>query len=293
MNPDETHGRFLPSRVFSRWKWIVRFGLLIVPFILFLSGSVQLYFSPTRYDSGTVFEIVNGPGLRETQELLLSDKVIARVVEKLELPRRLGTDRDNCITGIRENLKTAILRETNMIRLDVTMGNKVDARDAAEEIPRAVISYVSDTLRARSNEKIIEIKRFESDEIDRAKELSARWIKLQDVHGENPAEPGAVIALERARSAALRSEAEVANFGSLIQAEQTTLIGEMPRLVVHTPARINNTPASPKTGEELGNLILTCLAWALGAALLLPYLLELVFPPTSPRQPLPDPIVEL
>jgi hypothetical protein len=28
---NEITGRFLPSRAYGRWKWAVRFGLLIVP----------------------------------------------------------------------------------------------------------------------------------------------------------------------------------------------------------------------------------------------------------------------
>lgn len=57
----EIRGRFLPSRVYSRWKWTVRFGLLIVPFLSFLAGGLTLYLTPGTYRSTTLIELENGP----------------------------------------------------------------------------------------------------------------------------------------------------------------------------------------------------------------------------------------
>ena len=293
METAHVHGRFLPSRVFSRWKWTVRFGLLIVPLVLFLAGSLQIYFRPSRYLSQTVFEITKGPSLRETEELLRSENVLSRASEKLELPRRLELDRDNCVAGIRKNLETRILKDTRMIRLEVTMHRNVHARDLAEEIPRSLVGYLAESMIAQSERKVAELERLATAEADRARELSNKWIKLEEVHGKNPADPGAATAIERARRAALAAELEVERLGSLKQAERTHLIDQLPRLVVHTEARISSTPLTPKSGEEMGRLVVTCLAWALAAALLLPYLFELAFPPAARPQKTPDPPIDL
>lgn len=293
MEMEDLQGRFLPSRVFTRWKWPVRFGLWIVPLVLFLAGALQLYLSPNRYRSTTVFEILNGPSLRETEELLRSEGVLNRVAGTLELPNRLEIDRDTCVTVIQENLETEILKDTRMIRLEVTLIRNTDARDVADETPRALVQYLADNMRRRSEEKIAEILRLTSVEIDRAKELSIQWIKLEEVHGGKPTDPGAVTAIERARQSTLRAEAEVERLNALRQAEQTSLIERLPRLVVHTAPRIGSTPESPKDGEGLGWIVLESLGWALGFTLLLPYLLELAFPPATKRSMAPTPAFDL
>ena len=72
MSSTETSGRFLPSRIYSRWKWAIRFGLLLVPFLILLSGGI------------TLFGLENGPPPQEIVELVKSRSVLARVVDRLQ-----------------------------------------------------------------------------------------------------------------------------------------------------------------------------------------------------------------
>ncbi|RYD28072.1 MAG: hypothetical protein EOP87_20210, partial [Verrucomicrobiaceae bacterium] len=65
-------GRFLPSRVYARWKWTVRFGLSALPLILFLAGAFTLYLSPARYRSTAVFEYLGSRSPAEAAALLRS-----------------------------------------------------------------------------------------------------------------------------------------------------------------------------------------------------------------------------
>ena len=65
-------GRFLPSRVYARWKWTVRCGLCVVPLILFLAGSVVVYLQPGRYQSTTVFKYTGERPAAEVVALALS-----------------------------------------------------------------------------------------------------------------------------------------------------------------------------------------------------------------------------
>jgi|GEM_PF-5355183 len=43
MDADEITGRFLPSRVYCRWKWTVRAGLTVVPMLVLLGGGLVLF----------------------------------------------------------------------------------------------------------------------------------------------------------------------------------------------------------------------------------------------------------
>jgi hypothetical protein len=278
MNADEIRGRFLPSRVFARWRWTVRCGLWIVPMLVLLAGGLRLYLSPSIYRSFCVFEIVNGPDLRETGELLRSDRVLDRVSDQLELPRRLGVDRVNCGEIIRKNLRTEVLPGTRMIRLDITLHQRAEARDIAAELPRSLVATHADSLRADTAAKVVEIDRLITAASDRARELSVEWIRLEEIHGGESGDPAAAAAIGRARTIATRAEAGVSQLSSLKQAEQTRLIGELPRLVVHTEALIPTRREPAGGGDELGRLVLHSLGWGLAVALLLPYLLELLFP---------------
>lgn len=285
MDPETIDGRFLPSRVFHRWKWVVRTSLSIIPLVLFLSGSLRIYLSPAKFSSSTVFEVINGPALREIEEYLRTGDVISRAVDHLQIQRQLQMDRDLCVSTLRENLETEIFRDTHIIRLQVTLSSAVIARDVAEELPKSLVADLTDTLTARSEQRIAEIRQLESVAADRAKEVSTRWIKLQEVHGPSPENAGAAIAIENARSATHQAEAEMAKWTALVQEEQTQRIHQQPRLVVHTKPQIANNPVDSRQGHPLGMLVLECIGWALALALALPYLLELLFP-NDKRQPM-------
>ena len=72
-------GRFLPCKIYVRWKWTLRFGLFAVPLIVFLIGGVLLYLAPTKYESKAVFEY-HGPRTPvEAAALLKSRNVLIEV----------------------------------------------------------------------------------------------------------------------------------------------------------------------------------------------------------------------
>lgn len=69
----EIRGRFLPSRVYSHWKWTVRFGLLLIPFLSFLAGGLTSTSPRAPYRSTPLIELENGPELHEfTVQSLIS-----------------------------------------------------------------------------------------------------------------------------------------------------------------------------------------------------------------------------
>ena len=89
MSSTEIRGRFIPSRVYNRWKWTVRFGLLLIPFLIFLCGGLLLFLTPSKYSSTTLIELENGPPPQECMELLKSRGILDLVSEHLELTKRL------------------------------------------------------------------------------------------------------------------------------------------------------------------------------------------------------------
>lgn len=293
MTTTEIDGRFLPARVFKRWKWVVRLAISIVPLTLFLAGALQIYLSPNQFSSTSVFEITNGPNLREIEERLQTGNVISRVVDRLQIHNQLRVDRESSISIIRENLESEILEGTRMIRLKVTLSKAVLARDVAAEIPKAVVEDIASDLKARSDQRITEIRQLESAEADRARELSSRWIKLQEFHGRSPSNPGAAAAIEQARTATLLAETEVAKLNALAINEQTRLIQDQARLRVHTEPQISLNAVDSRQPDPFGKLILECIGWALAIALAVPYLLEWLFPSARREDPAPAAVLEI
>lgn len=286
---DDCRGRFLPSRTYARWKWTVRFGLLIVTATVFLAGSVTLYFTPNRYRSSTVFEVVNGPPSQETAALLKSETMLGMVSDQLNLPDRMDLDKFNCIEAISKNTEVKPVKDTRLIRLNVTWTLKTDARDIAQAIPEALVKYLAENNRNQSNAMQAEVQRMIHEAADRAKERSVEWARLRQTHGDPPTDAGAAATVERARRLTEAADIEVERLQSRRRTIEFETLDRLPRLVVHTAPVISSSAVSPKTGEELNRLALTSLAAGLCAALTLPYLLELAFPPPRKRRTTPVP----
>jgi hypothetical protein len=298
MNDSEIHGRFLPSRVYLRWKSAVRLGILIVPFLVLLSGGLTLFLTASKYDSTTVFSLENGPPPAEIVNLIHASRTFQGVIKNLELQNRWGVDRDtagNLLDGICE---TRILPDSRWIELTVTHTNKVDARDIAEEIPKALIAHIREHQEAGIAQDLIELGKLIQDATDSAEDKASHVAKIRQVHGSDTAgdaEPAGP--LQRALRASLLADAEVERLQSLRHDLQTAKIDQRPRLLVHTGPAIANSPASPNVGDELAKLTLHALVSGLLVALLLPYLLEFVFPPSPGKSKqahsLSDPITNL
>lgn len=293
MNPEPVKGRFLPSRIYNRWKWTVRLGLLIVPFIMLMFGGITLFLSPNRYRSTTTFEITNGPSPRETEELVRSEGVLERVSAALDLPRRLGLDTASCVHTIRECSTVKLLKDTRMVRVRVTLTRNIDARDIADEIPQTLVRYLAETLQRQNEEKLAELASLIRNAEDIAQERVVEVAKLESIHGPQPEENAAATALRRARRASLLADAEMERLEVLRHELLRENIERIPRLTVHTRPMVAESPVSPETGEEINKLVFRSLASGLLVALLIPYLLELAFPPSCKGVAPPDSAADL
>lgn len=297
MNEPEIHGRFLPSRVYHRWKGTVRFGILIVPLLVLLSGGITLFLTASKFGSRTVFSLENGPPPAEIVNLIHARRTVQRTTSTLELQKRWDVDSDTAgsiLDGISE---ARILPDTSWIELTVTHTNKLDARDIAGEIPNALTAHLRELAQAGIAQNLAELNTLIQNASDTAEEKASHVAQIRKVHGSDTTDTEVAGPLQRALRASLLADAEVERLQSLRQDMQTAKIDQLPRLLIHTDPVIGEAPSSPDGGDELGKLTLHTLVSGLLVALLLPYLLEFVFPSGSgnPKQvrPLADPIANL
>ena len=297
MNEPEIHGRFLPSRVYHRWKGTVRFRILIVPLLVLLSGGITLFLTASKFGSSTVFSLENGPPPAEIVNLIHARRTVQRTTSTLELQKRWDVDSETAgsiLDGISE---AHILPDTSWIELTVTHTNKLDARDIAGEIPNALTDHLRELAQAGIAQNLAELNTLIQNASDTAEEKASHVAQIRKIHGSDTTDTEVAGPLQRALRASLLADAEVERLQSLRQDMHTAKIDQLPRLLIHTDPVIASSPASPDVAEELGKLTLHTLVTGLLVALLLPYLLEFVFPPGSgqPKQvrPLADPIANL
>jgi len=281
MEPKEITGRFLPSRVYCRWKWIVRSGLMLVPFLILLSGGVKLFLSPNIYRSTTLFSLENGPPPEETIELVKSSGVLVPVVERLQLAKRFNVDRDTAVKVIRENTEARIVPDTRMIHIGVSLTGKIDARDIAEQIPKSLKDCLVENSRKNNREKAGEIDKLILDAADVAGEKASVVANMEKIHGGNSADSAFIATLERARRASMLADAEVERLNNLRTASLTENLEKLPQISIHTVPVIAGKAHTPKVDKELGTIVLQALLFGLLSALVLPYLMELVFAPVQ------------
>jgi capsular polysaccharide biosynthesis protein len=179
MNEPEIDGRFLPSRVYHRWKGTVRFGILLV----FLSGGITLFLTTSKYGSSTVFSLENGPPPAEIVNLTHARRTFQRVTSNLELHKRWDLDKETAgriLDGITE---ARILPDSSWIELTVIHTNKVDARDIAEEIPNALTAHLRELAEAGIAQNLSELAKLIQDASDTAEEKASDVARIRKVHG--------------------------------------------------------------------------------------------------------------
>lgn len=283
----EIRARFLPSRIYSRWKWTVRSGLLLVPFFTFLTGGLLLYLTPTRYRSTALVEFENAPPAAELAGLLESRANLSQVIDELQLVNQLNLDRDTVIELLRETTDVRILPDTRLLEITVTFNQRDPARDIAGQLVRSLRDYLTGIVTAAGKAKADRLESLITNATDLAEQQATTVVKLEKLHGTAPAEAGVTTTIERARRAALLADAEVERLRSLHSDCLTQTIDELPRLIVHSEPVASQKPCSPQVGVAFSKLIGRSLLFGLLTALLLPYLLELAFPPQDRKHPVP------
>jgi hypothetical protein len=269
-------GRFLPSRVYARWKWTVRSGLSALPLVLFLSGALTLYLTQARYRSTVVFEYLGSRPAAEAAALVKSRNVVEPAVKELGLTNRLEIDMDSLFRIITRTTKITVDEETGMIRLQVTNTNKEVARDVAGALAASLDAYEKSlaTDRIRQRLELAEIEENATgDEAEEKQKLLARLISLR---GADKGDPLSQLDLDAARGEWEHAQRQLLDVRTRISAEKRELANPGKWVAVHTQPVISNNAVKPD--ESWQTVILRALGAGLVFSLCAPYLLELAFP---------------
>jgi hypothetical protein len=251
---------------------------MLVPFVMLLAGGIQIHLAPVKYRSCTLFELENGPSPREIVELVQSRGVLGKVVSHLQLYERMRVDSDNAMQILKETMTAKVVPDTRLVEIKITLTNKVDARDVADSIPASLKQHLVAAEEEKIAGMIREIDDLIREATDTAGEKATVLANLEKVHGPKPEDAALALKHQRANRESLLADAEVERLRNLRSACITENLDERPKLTVHSAPVISSSPINPK-GDGLGELALRCLIVGLLCALLLPYLMELAFPP--------------
>ncbi|MES2440885.1 MAG: hypothetical protein V4584_17600 [Verrucomicrobiota bacterium] len=269
-------GRFLPSRVYARWKWTVNFGLWAVPLILFLSGSLILYFTPSRYQSTVVFEYLGKREPAKAAALLKSKNVIDLAATELKLTNLVGLDSDTLAEWISEDMQIKVDEATGMIELKVTNSQKEVARNLAAQLPLSLEAYERAAAVKETDARLESYSIWTRDAEDQAEETRKEFARLVRARGGEDLNPISRMDVDDARSALENARGRIWEMKN--RHDELARESEIPKkwVVIHSPPVISQTAL--KSDDSLGNVILQSLGTGLAFALLIPYLLELAFP---------------
>ncbi|OYV07241.1 MAG: hypothetical protein CFE26_02060 [Verrucomicrobiales bacterium VVV1] len=271
-------GRFLPSKVYARWKWTVRFGLFAMPLILFLVGGFVLYLTPTKYESKAVFDYRGSRTPAEAAALLKSRNVQVDVCDALELNKRLDCDKETVVEVLTKNTETRIDAASGQIEVVVTHVQKELARDIAAELPKALDRYEATLARNAINRQLEALRLAIRNGEDKAGIHRKDLLQLISVRGEHPTDTASQLDVTASRidweqefrrvtdnkSRAAELDLELASLGKFA--------------TVHTDPVIAQNRAGTKTEDSLTEVSLESLGYGLLFALLVPYLFELACP---------------
>lgn len=271
-------GRFQPWRVYYRWNFVVRIGLLVVPLLLILSGGIQWYLEVPRYRSTTVFEVLGDRPLPAMAALLKSGNVLESAVRKLELPRRMGVDIDTAIGIVSSNLETTADPAASTISLTVTNTNSELARDLAAALPKALEDY-ENSLAAAALDRRIEAAAIAANSMeDYAVAKREELVQLINLRGPAPAAEISRLDVDEAKAGWEHADRAVLDERARIAADRRKLAHPERVVVVYTQPMRSYTPEPRKAGKSLTAVFLRAIGAGLAVALALPYLLELAFP---------------
>jgi hypothetical protein len=280
-------GRFLPSRVYARWRWSVRFGLVALPLILFFAGSIVVYLTPSRYRSTAVFEYLGKRTPAEAMALLKSQAVISRVVSDLKLSGRFEVDSDTAARIVSRQMKVSAEPGTGLITLRTTALNRELARDLAVALPEALDSYEKSRAATElENRAAVEsqlAREAEDIAVEKRKELT-QWLR---VHGDAAIQAIDQLDLDELRGDWEHAVQRVREANDRRSSIDNELAAWKSVIAVHTQPMISQNPVGKGSANPLGRVVLEALVSGLVFALAVPYLLEFAFPRRRPASRVP------
>ncbi len=263
----------------------MRSGLCALPLILFLAGSLVVYFQPSRYQSTTVFQYLGNRPHPEVVALLKSRNVFQKVSEHADLPQRMGVSMETCFEIIAPTIKTDVDPLSGMIELSVSNTQKDLARDLAEKLPKALDAYETTLSTQDINLRLRAAEQSVTDAEDEAEMKRQTLAKFLAVRGDPPADPVAKLGVDAARLDWENAHRRVLEGRARVGEIKHELVNPGKWVVVHSQPVISDNSVAGESDETMGSVILESLGTGLAFALLVPYLLELAFPRRFRRSP--------
>jgi uncharacterized protein involved in exopolysaccharide biosynthesis len=140
----------------KRWWWVFLVMAPIGPVLGLFTAAVVTYVMPKKYESRAVIEVkprmVYWNGIASDSRNLSSfyiseaDKIKSRttlfkVIDKLDLTRQWGADRETALEVLRGMLSTKEIMGRDVISIRVVCADKAAARDIATEVVRCYKDY--------------------------------------------------------------------------------------------------------------------------------------------------------
>jgi capsular polysaccharide biosynthesis protein len=277
-------GRFLPSRVYSRWKWTVRSGLSALPLALLLTGCVVLYLTPNRYQSTVVFEYLGKRPPVDVAALMKTGQVINLAAKELKLTELFGMDSESLREVVARDLKVKVERGTGFIELKVTDDRKEGARDLAEGLVKALDTYEKSIALSEIELRQEELRQAERDAEDLAEEKLKDVTRLVRMTGGVAADALSQLEIDAARGDWDAARQQVRELQNQSRQAEREIANPGKWVTVLSSPSLSSMAVKPET--TLDEIIFRSFAIGLGFALLAPYLLELAFPQVyRPRNP--------
>jgi capsular polysaccharide biosynthesis protein len=187
-------------------------------------------------------------------------------------------------------VKTKVEPASGTIEVKVIHTNKEDARDLAAGLVKALETYESDLSVKEFANRMIAAQRLlqeaEDDEESKRKFLA----NLISVRGEAPEEPAARLDLDAARKDWQNAQDRVVEREAKLRANAEESRVQRTWVELLSQAQISDTPVKIAADETMPGVILRSLGTGLGCALVIPYLLELLFPRVRKTKKLPPPV---
>jgi len=157
-----------------------RYGIILLTLLLvFMTASVITYVMPEKFESSATIEVkprgrtidpLESSNMSRTQmmtpqffgtefEKIKSRNSMLRVVEKLELVNKWGTDRETTLRILDNIVNTENIRGTDLISITVRHTVREDARDIAAEVAEAYKQYRTELESDSLNRGIKELRR--------------------------------------------------------------------------------------------------------------------------------------
>ncbi len=271
-------GRFLPSRIYARWKWTVRFGLCAVPLLLFLEGGMALYFKPNRYESSAKFEYLGKRSLSEVEALLKSRNLLEISIRDHELTRVLSVDIDTAVDIVSDSLVTRLDLASGMFTVRIALTHRELARDLAASLPLSLEKY-ENKLASQNTKARLEVAEKSLSELEQSADEKQQMLsKIIATRGDQAADSIGRLDVDAARLNWEHAHQQVLAAQSKVLEFKRKLVNPEKWVTIHSQPQIAHKAVNKKGDKLFGAVVLQALGVGLAFALLIPYLLELAFP---------------